>query len=418
MKVHFSKITWRLVSGMSASLILLVSFQNCGKAGFDAELDTAIDSPSSDASLIAKYGETTAPKVQNIPFAFDAAFDTITYNSCAENHIRSNNAFTSLKAGAYFSGGLTIKSDFFSYVEQNFKPVYPETTLSINRYKEYLHDSPANSGSVLAMALRVKNSLEDIYTTNSTVTLSKDVIPMVSNLTDPLVMDTIIQKGVKANYFPFSPEKKTIEGELNFNNDESLADEFRNTLMSSGVLALTYMVNETEIERVRSPSSAQGPVKTAYGKGYSLSFAPFPIAGAAVNNPNHILSQVVETNLESPTVGAKTWNCSNVYAIVRVQDAPVVCPAQSYDEIKGNATYRAKLAIARRHLRADQWDVNVKLNCAVPKGGVSCYKEESINNSPVVQYDLTKECFRPNGSYAGAIPDSRCLHFITICTRP
>ena len=59
----------------------------------------------------------------------------------------------------------------------------------------------------------------------------------------------------------------------------------------------------------------------------------------------------------------------------------------------------------RRHLRADQWDVNVDLRCVVPKTGVSCYKEEAIAGSSIVEYNLANECFRENGSYSGATPD-------------
>lgn len=417
MKVRLNKTTWRIASGLAASLTLVVSFQNCGKAGFDAQLDSSIDPSMSDAALVAKYGESTAAKVQGIPFAFNSAFDTITYNSCAESHLNANSAFFSLKAGAYDTGGIKLKNAFFDYADQNFSAVYPETSLTENQYKEYLADSPVNNGAVPAMAVRVKNSLADIYTAGGAVTLNKDVVPLVSSLTDALVMDAFATRGVMANYFPFSPEQRILEGALNFNSDESLAEEFRNILMSSGVLALTYMVNNSEVNAVRSPSSSSTSLKSAYGKGYSLTFGPFPLAGAAVNNPNHVLSQVAETDLAEPGVGAKTWSCNHVYPIVRAQDAPTVCPAQSYNEIHGNPAYRAELALMRRHLRADQWDINVAKGCVVPRGSVSCYKEESVNNSPVVQYDLTKECFRPNGNFSGPIPDSRCLHFVTVCTR-
>lgn len=416
MKVRFKKATWRAAGGIFASFLLVVSFQNCGKAGFDSDLGSSSDGALTEADLSAKYGSTMGAKVSSIPFAFDSGFDTITYNSCADTHLRNNNAFFSIKAGAYSTGGIKLTNEFYSYADSNFKPVYPATSLTENQYKEYLADSPANSGAVANMAIRVKNSLTDVYTASGKLSLWTDIVPLVAPLTDSLVMDSFAQKGVTANYFPFSPESRVLEAAVNFNSSESLANEYRSVFMTAGVLSLTYMVNNGELYQVRSPSSAT-PVKTAYGKGYSLTFTPAPVSGAAVNNPNNILAGIAEYDLQSPTGGTKSWKCDRKYAVVRAQDASSLCPAQSYSDIAGNSTYRSELAIMRRHLRADQWDVNVAARCVVPKGGVSCYKEESINGSPVVEYDLTKECFRENGSYAGATPNSRCLHWVTVCTR-
>lgn len=413
MKVRFKKATWRAAGGIIASFVLIVSFQNCGKAGFDSELDSNLDVGLSDAELTAKYGSSTGAKVSAIPFAFEAGFDTITYNSCADSHLRNNNAFFSIKAGAYTSGGIKISDRFFDYADTNFKPTYPETTLTTNQYKEYLADSPVNVGAVPNMAIRVKNSLHDVFTATNKLTLWSDVVPMVAPLTDPLVMDSFVQKGVTANYFPFSPESRVMEATMSFNSNESLANEYRNVFMTSGVLALSYMVNNGELYQVRAPSSTL-PVKSAYGRGYSLVFGQ---AGGATNNPNNQLAGVTEYNLENPTQVLKSWNCGRKYKVIRAQDATSLCPAQSYNDISGNAARRAELAVMRRHLRADQWDVNVDLRCVVPKTGVSCYKEESINGAAVVEYNLANECFRENGSYAGTTPNSRCMHWVTVCTR-
>ncbi|MGE9745503.1 hypothetical protein AB1A81_17310 [Bdellovibrio bacteriovorus] len=416
MKVRFKKATWRAVGGIFASFVLIVSFQNCGKAGFDSDLDSTLDAGLTDAELSAKYGSTTGAKVSAIPFAFDAGFDTITYNSCADTHLRNNPAFFSIKAGAYSTGGIKLTNEFFDYADTNFNPVYPATELTENQYKEYLADSPANNGAVATMAIRVKNSLTDVYTATNKLTLWTDVIPLVAPLTDSLVMDSFAQKNTTANYFPFSPESRVMEAQMNFNSSESLANEYRSTFMTAAILSLTFMPNNGELYEVRSPA-ATTPVKTAYGKGYSLVFTPAPVSGAAVNNPNNILSSISEYDLQSANGSVKSWNCGRRYAVIRTQDASSLCPAQSYSDISGNATYRSELAVMRRHLRADQWDVNVALKCVVPKGGVSCYKEESINGAPVTEYDLTKECFRENGSYSTTVPNSRCMHWVTVCTR-
>lgn len=418
MKVRLNKTAWRAAGGILASFVLVVSFQNCGKAGFDAELDSTLDSGMSDAALAAKYGESTAAKVQAIPFAFESTIDTITYNSCADTSLRNNTAFSSLKVGAFTSGGIKIKDEFFNYADQNFKPVYPEPTLTENQYKEYLADSPANNGAVANMAIRVKNSLTDVYTATNNVVLWTDIVPLVGNLTDSLVMDAYGTKGVTANYFPFSPEARVMEAALNFNTSEELAEEYRNIFMSSGVLALTYMADNAEIYKVRAATDAY-PVKSAYGKGYSLAFVPgSSAAGVHSGNPNRVLASVLETDLSGTGVGAKNWNCNRAYRVVRKEDRASYCPEHTFADLS-NSSIRQELAVMRRHLRADQWDVNVSYRCVVPKGATSCYKEENMaaKGFAEVEYDTTKECFRTNGTYSGAIPSSKCMHYVTVCTR-
>lgn len=416
MKVRFKKATWRAVGGILASFVLIVSFQNCGKAGFDSDLGSSLDAGLTDAELSAKYGSSMGAKVSSIPFAFDAGFDTITYNSCADTHLRNNPAFFSIKAGAYSTGGIKLSNEFFAFADTNFNPIYPATELSENQYKDFLADSPANNGAVATMAIRVRNSLTDVYTATNKLTLWTDVIPLVAPLTDSLVMDSFAQKDTTANYFPFSPESKVMEAQMNFNSSESLANEYRSTFMTAAILSLTFLPNNGELFEVRSPA-ATTPVKTAYGKGYSMVFTPAPISGAATNNPNNILSSITEYDLQAPTTVTKSWNCNRRYRVIREQDASSLCPTQSYSDISGNATYRNELAVMRRHLRADQWDVNVAAGCVVPKGGVSCYKEESINGAPVTEYNLTQQCFRENGSYSTTVPNSRCMHWVTVCTR-
>lgn len=415
MKVRLTKATLRTGGGVIASLLLLLSFQNCGKAGFDSELDSNV-STSGDAALIAKYGESAASKIQGIPFAFDATFDTITYNSCAETQLRNAPGFFTLMAGAYSSGGIKVRDEFYSYADQNFKPIYPETKLSDNQYREYLYDSPVNAKVVPNMAVRVKNSLTDVFRVNSQVTLWSDVMPMVGTLTNALVMDAYSKQGVTANYFPFSPDQRVMEAAWTLNSDEKNADDLRNVFMTSGILSLTYMTEGKDISAVKSAASAY-PYKTAYGKGYSLTFSS---RGGVASNPNRVLAQVLESDLSNPGVGGRAWICNRRLAVVSTIDAtknPTLCPAHSYSDLK-NPTIRAELALARRHLRADQWDVNVSLGCAVPKAGVSCYKEVQVGQNPVVEYDLSKECFRTNkADYTNGVPNSHCMHFISICTR-
>lgn len=418
MKLRFNSAVSRTAVGVTASLVLVLFFQNCGKAGFDADLDESSYNGSSDAALTAKYGSATAAKVAGIPFAFDASFDQIAYNSCADENIRNNSAFFSIKAGAYSTGGIKLSNEFYEYVDQRFSPIYPEPAITNNQYKEFLADSPANNGAIPAMAIRVKNSLDSVFSSSNRVTTGVDVLPMVSTLTDGRVMESLVGKGNTATYFPFSEEFRVMEATLTLNSNEAAAEQFRSTLTDSGgVLTLGYMDTKMENYQIRSPSN-ESPLRTAYGKGYQFSFSQYPVSGGRANNPHNVIASLTEYDLSSPATTGRQWNCNNRMVVVRAQDA-ARCPAHNYADLK-NATIRSKLEMVRRQLRADQWDVNVSLGCAVPKGNVSCYKEEVLNGNPVgVEYDLTKECFRSTNAVYTTTPKptARCAQFITICTR-
>lgn len=419
MKARWSKTTWRAVSGIVASLILVLSFQNCGKAGFDAELDSTIDSSLSDAELVAKYGSTQASRITNIPFSLDARFDQITYNSCAETQLNGNDTFFSLKAGAYRPavGGVKLRQTFLDYINSNFYPVYPETTISQNQYKQYLADSPKNANAVPVMAVRVKSSLNDVYSTTTTVTLNTDVLPMVGYLTDSGVMDSYVAANApSATYFPFSSQYKVMEAKMNFNSSEGLASSYRNLLMGPGALTLAYMVDSTTPYKPRSPASTS-PLTTAYGRGYSFTFAQ--ATGASSRNlPANTVYSISEYDLENPSTIVANWNCSRVYKIIRAQDAATYCPAHSIADLQ-NEAIRAEMEIVRRQYPADKWDFNVNLRCAVPKGSTSCYKEESYQGNPVgANYNLGTDCFQPLGTYTGTVPLPRCAQFISICMKP
>ena len=403
----------RAAASVVAGLVLLTSFQNCGKAGFDSELDSQSSSGCADPVLATKYGCNAAQKVEATPFAFDSGFDTISYLSCAADTVENAMGYFSIKAGAYSTGGVKIKSEFWDHADANFSPVYPAKNLSSNQYKNYLADSPKNQKAIPTVAMRAKGDLTQIYSTECTgsnVVYGRDIAPLVGDLTESLVMDTLVQKGVAANYFPFSAESKNFEASLSFNRSDSQAKSCRNFLMNKATLALTYMLDETDNYKVRAPDQEAYPVTKAYGKAYSMTFGSYP--GGLASNPDRVVTRLIETNLESPGTTAKTWNCNRKYKIVRTQDAATLCPSETFADLLNKPALRVEMEVLRRQFRADQWDVNVTLQCMVPKAGTSCYKEEAI--TPLVEYDISKQCF---SSTTGVNANARCLHFATICVR-
>jgi hypothetical protein len=425
MKVRLNKASKRAIFAIVGSLVLVVSFQNCGKAGFDSSLGDDGYDPSSSAALVAKYGVTEAAKVTSIPFAYDSSYDTITYNSCADSSLSAQTQSFSLKAGAYYTGGVALNQSFFDYLNTNFKPIYPATSLSQTQIQTYLQDSPANYGAIPTMAIRASSDYSIPYNSPSSA-LGTDVIAMVSTLSNFEISDPMTTAGTVTRYFPFSQDNRTLEGTLKYNTTMADADLLRNNLSNAvGMLTLTYMPDSSQIYLVRAPS-AVAPEKKVYGRGYQLGFEP---ESGNAYNPVNVMGAVYEVDLQNPNTVINNWNCNSAvggrrrYKVYRVQDA-ASCPPNSYSDLS-NAVIRSELEIVRRHLRADLWNVNVSLKCVVPTttSHLTCYNESVLNPTTSVfvgvQYDPSQQCW--DTTYNSTPPNGTsmplCAQYISICTK-
>jgi hypothetical protein len=453
MKFQITQPMWKVGGWLVASFLLVVSFQNCGKAGFDSGLDELASTGSVDANLSSMFGQSDGAKVQAAPFAFDTLADQITYNSCTGSNLAGNpNGFFTFKIGAYTSGGVRIRQSFRDYLSTNFQPVYPATELSVDQIKNYIYYSPENQGAMPEFAIRTRGNPQILRTPSGTTAApGVDFMYPLADLTNDRFMDPLVKAGsTPLFFFPFamSSNQRFLESSIAYNTDEVLAQNLRNDFRNTAQLALTYSATGGDAFAARLPIAADGatPDTTkAYGRGYNLTFsvdvAPFTAiltgnanANPHTNNPNNILTSVQEVNLENPSSGAgATWSCSSLrrYVIIRSQDAnlcpkdPVSCLTSGCSDALGNsytaASYRNELQTVRRHLRPEDWDVSIRAHCVVPKTG-SCYPTEVLNGAVVqIQYDQTQECFQGVDSQAfdnpAAPPTKRCAHYVSICTR-
>lgn len=414
-----------------AAGILIFGFQNCGKAGFDEALDQVpmgqVDAASSAA-----------------PFAFDATFDQITYNSCAGRGLSSDKGFFTLKAGAYEQGGVSVRPAFIEYAKSKLKPIYPATTVSVEQIKQFVVGTTENAEAQLQMSLRYEGAPQKLLSppTGGAPAASVDFINLLTDLTDDRMMEPIFRNaGTKFNYFPLGMDsnQRILEGRITYNNDDGMSDFVRTQLHNNVNLSLTYSAFRETPGLARQPAGVAPTANVAYGRAYSLKFAPevapmtYALNGGNrvlpnIKNPANIVSQIQEINLENPAISAGAiWQCpENLrFTIVRAQDAIPVngatsCPKDDYGSI-GDAEYRRKLEIVRRHLRPDQWDVSIHGNCVVPKQG-SCYKSET-GIEEKVEYNQAIECYQNVAEYADAspLPDGttkkRCAQFVSICIR-
>lgn len=426
---HFSLA--RRVGGSAILLALLVtSFQNCGKAGFDSEMgQSVLDSASSSANqnLLTKYGQLYGPKVQAIPFAFDVEVDQITYNSCnGSSYQKKPGAFT-FKVGAYkATSGLKLRQTYHDYITNNFKPVYPNTVVTEAEKKAYLYDSPNNQGVTLQFAWR--NYAQPYWVRNSSSPKATvDYVDYGLAATDDRILTPLFKSSV-ASFFGLAPEvqQRTLEYSIFYNQSEAWADWFRRDMTSAGndgqrgILALTFKKPSGEAFEPAAPT-ANDP-KVAYGRGFTFIFGKHGSA-PALNNPENVLTGVSEVNLETsakaPVTGS--WSCPSTLRllIVRPKDAATACPAPSFASLS-NSTIRDRLKILRRHLPASQWDVNPELNCAVPKN-FDCYSTDQYNGGLVpVEYNPANECFEniPDKVYtSGTPPVPVCAQYISVCVK-
>jgi hypothetical protein len=452
MKFRFAKTIKNHFGWIIASGMLLTSFQNCGKAGFDSSLDDSLNLGSVDAALSAKYGSQTGALVAAIPLAFDAGFDQIAYNSCADaSQANDKQTFFTIKAGAYRNMGIKLNSAFYNYVDdpQHFKPIYDETkvvqTISPGQYQGFLADSPANRGAVANVAFRDSRDLLKIsmiadHNATAATLDNGDVVSIAGTLTDVEMMDGYTDPYTNpnfANYFPFSTASKIMEAVLTTDKSdgtdakgnrvtaEGVAIGLRSALMGNNsnnypYLTLTYLSDVSDPYLIRSPASVT-PLSKAYGRGYKFNFVQPTNANAVV--PSNVLDTtngITEIDLSTGgVISNRPWNCSMRYRVVRAQDTGQ-CPKMTLSDA---TLYFSELEIVRRQLPADKWDVNPKYRCAVPKGITSCYSEANVGNiTPGVEYNLGLECYNPEllaGNYTGGvIPLKQCLKHITICLAP
>lgn len=335
-----SRITMSATSIALLSIILIVGFQNCGKAGFD--------SATTDATL-----QSTNP-ASSAPFAYEASVDMITYNSC--NSPSSQGKTYNFLIGSYDSknstggvvgqsstvakSGVKLKSDFINYAYQVLKPDYPNPDIVASQVQRLLAESTLNAKVVPQLSVRSINKslrLNNVFSKTNTPSIGIDVLAVLGDLSNPTWADTLLAnafpKKSKIEYADFfsiaSNTQNRIEGAFHFNNNEQTAEDYRNAFNKIGnidaqlVLGFSY---ENEGMLISPESTDQEVMSTAYGRGYQMTFS-IPTAFAAspsswAYHPNNVVSKIEEYDLESgKAVADVAWDCNLKFKIVRQEDA-------------------------------------------------------------------------------------------------
>jgi hypothetical protein len=362
-----------------------------------------------------------------LPFAYDAKLNQIAYMSCsilpAGGYDKS--AYFSLRGGAYDNnallgltednGGIKISSEFLSL------PAIRNRKMD-DRW-QIISESPANSGTIMQLAVRKTSKLQDILTTAGVATADSDYANLFEELGITGVSKSLIElgNGKRLRYLTNGTvQGSRMEGSLHFGSGEGVAQSLRNELNSDAqVFTLTY----TELKSsggaefsARSPASVW-PTATptpnqdrfVYGRGYHLKFTK--PTGTTSAYPANLLQSVTEGDLMGTSDRAGTWNCTDLrFKIVRPEDAAAQGCSRAPDPLVPGKL----LKLARNSLRYEDWYIDMTNKCIVPKkNGPGCY-----NNYTVIQYDLSRECL-PNPAKNDALVDlnKACLAWASVCYR-
>lgn len=439
-------VAWKLAL-LSIMILMIFSFQNCTQDFNGGALDA-------NSKLANK-----------MEFSYDATIDQIAYMSCPG--LKDNpdtDSYFSIRAGAYRVGGLKLKDTFFD----TYKKKTPE------RMADLVSNSPANSNTVLQMAVRTVGALNSVVKGNSTPKQGEDYANMLIGLGSTEMSTHLVSKGIDTATGDItgyrtrhvridkSGQGARFEGNLRFGSSEGLASSLRDSFLNSGkaILALTYAQasgsssssgdggSSGAMTDARTPGDVlPGQTKDsshAYGVGFRLAFVqPTGAKGwmdRDINGnlktplkeltpyPTNLLAQVTETNLLDPgdRTSVGNWICpANLrFRIVRNGGdlADASCTRKPDPDPKNLAKDEAlRVSLARNSLRYEDWYIDFDSRgpsdggCIIPKKDTAtCYGDLNY-----VRYNYTSNegCDPNSAKDTNTLKSQVCLAWVSICYR-
>jgi hypothetical protein len=379
-------------------------------------------------------------------FAYDARADQIAYMSCDLSPDVDERTYWNFRVGAYRTGGLRIKPNFFENL--------PDSRFNTEQERiDYVSTSAKSTNSKLQVSIIGDLQRQWTVAYDGTAYNGREFHQFFPQLGVPELTQSLYKNYSVANdadarlrYLRNNrPWGEHFEGTIRVSTDYSSAEYvrrgFTTPLPAAGtfLLALTYSNGLSSSFSARSPydfleqgvapPAGKSREKNVYGRGFRMSFG---IPSGSAQAQYMVMSNVREESLledgsESPADTAIVqWSCPASYQLQIVQaddntaSANALCPIHTDDFSSANA-YANDLKIIRNSLRVEDWYVHLSATkkCVVPKynGGTStCYGPKSAGATKrIVEYDLSKAC-RFDGGNVATNPD--CSHFVSICVRP
>lgn len=460
-------MSWKLVGSLFLASALLLTYQNCGNAGFD----------NVDFDDMASI--TQDQRLASLPFPYDVRINQIAHMSCsfASQPASSSKLFT-VKVGAYDNvgtptgvlnvgrGGVHLNEAFL----QGWAAVAPSFNASVQakKFEEALSGNPLAAGAQMQLSFRDASSVKTLLGTFSNPSGSTYNSPTVSIL-EPINQPSIYKEFVSnmtadSSYFPLAQTRAdgNIEAALRFPSSLQIQNISQNALigsMSGSLLTVGFAGG--------SGNGLIGPsedVNSIHGQTFRLSFAKPPqYTGAQFQGPLSVMSSISEEAAETSAAGS-LWPIGRCYhfkivkpehrmnlMFTRDQGTQTIiqtpiCPPEplygdssaptSYERSQGlyqNTQRPAVLHAMRRFFPPSDFDINVSKGCIVPlREAELCYGGYGSNvpayadafvpppdaNTAEGGYLVPGNPASPryhSGCGGTLIP---CAHYTTICLAP
>ncbi len=362
-------------------------------------------------------GDSVKKVLASVPFAYDVAIDTISYNSCVGGDLNTSNKLHGIKLGANegfvdltgngaVKGGLKLKSDFLLYLAKNVDPTFPNTVIMPAQIQYILENSEANQNLKIQYAVRNSANLQVVLdvinpTRAEQIIPGRDGVyeggvlsdePVVSSITKNIQFGPdkiVLAEGPRIYNIGSKSSPDPLEGALGYSksfdasapvvanaNDgtgvgEQQSDIVRGQFNSfKYILAVTFgnetMVSPSDLTPSFGLNSlkrkSETDLKRAYGRGYELTFSSKN--SSLPSWRKNLLSKVNEKNLEDGRlVSGASWACENIVIMKANQfnNKKIKEPACA-ELIAGDLTnsfIAAKVKNIRRHYSEDLWGVGL-----------------------------------------------------------
>jgi hypothetical protein len=330
---------------------------------------------------VQPQGEVISQSVKTAPFAYDIAIDTISYNSCISETVKSseihgikigaNEGYVDTGGSAAVRAGVKLRSDFLQYIGANFKPDYPEKTVGSAQIERILSQSDLNKDAYLNFGVRNTTNLRavpdlilpgangtSIYGRNG-----RDVFVfdrqfhsglMGYNLTKNVIFNeagAVLAEGTRLFNLSDTNDPVNLESRFGYNNTEDASyvkvsdtqnpenygyreqyAEYVRAKFNSNtyLLAATFAGNQdppdvddgkvNHLDRLKRPLKADGTIASenkAFGRGFQLKFDSVNAAAEGWNKLKNRLTGVREINLDTGVETGGTSWSCENYLIVR-----------------------------------------------------------------------------------------------------
>jgi|GEM_PF-2554034 len=343
-----------------AVAVLVVNFQNCGKAGFDA------DTTSSSLSRLAGSPTSIDARIHRAPFPLEYSLNHVAYMSCpksgevkGDNSLLTRSTF-SVRAGAFdnlsyandfglgslsaaeksyrLQAGMRIRPEFFEYVQNEFKR--SDAGILRKVLFERLGDSQGLWQPAVALVNRERSRQEGGFGWDYEL-----IRFLVAPLYEPSFTNHFIQApplGTGANewqrqrvsfFSELDPAERVLMSSISWGKSEQdqklFLRELRNNLMIAAGFAQTGAQYISDM--VDAQGGVEGNINTLMGRGYQLRFSNRPGQGGSwVATDSRFLVGVdeVDTTQKPPRSLSESegqgWDC---FSLIIVRHIDRIDPA-------------------------------------------------------------------------------------------